>query len=688
MGLKETLALVITADVKGAVAGLEATGAAADKNLGKTDAGLERTGKKLTSTGAAMVGFGAVALVGLGHAAMASEEADKATLRLQSSIQNNPRLAGESTKAFEDLATSIMKKTAADDDDIISGEAVLAQMGLTGQQITDLTPLVVDLSRKMGVDMDTAAKTVAKSVNGSSGALKKMGIDVDATRFKTDAYGATMDALSNSVGGFAEQEGQTFSGQLERMGNELHNLEEGVGKGVVKAFGNLFQVVEKVTGALESLSPGAQGAIGEFATYGAVALTAVGALSALVGMLTTAAARFGISSAAKTADTVATQANTAAEIENTAAKAGAEEGGASLLGTLGPLAVGIGAVALAYKIGSDHAEEFAVDTQKVLAATTDQLVPLAQGAQALDKMGVSYQQQTDTIVAQSVPAAYKFIDALAAQGVNVDSLRASVDKHVTTEKQAQAATDEYTKAANASAEAEANLTAQVDAHRKAIEQQIGSMDTLIGSNISLDQAQLNTQDSLNKVIEAQGKANEAQGIDGLVAQEDLRKAVLDAAGAIDSQAQATAENTAKQDAANGHLDTAVEKNTNYMNALSLLAGSLSPDSPVRQYLQGYIDQLNSIPSTKTTRVSVVGPGGIPVAGKFADGGVVPGPKGSPQLILAHGGETVLPTHKDMGPAAVGAFDIPHGVTNYNTFYLDASNPQEVARKVADALATV
>jgi hypothetical protein len=30
---------------------------------------------------------------------------------------------------------------------------------------------------------------------------------------------------------------------------------------------------------------------------------------------------------------------------------------------------------------------------------------------------------------------------------------------------------------------------------------------------------------------------------------------------------------------------------------------------------------------------------------FDDGGRVPGPKGAPQLILAHGGETVAPTHK-------------------------------------------
>jgi hypothetical protein len=33
---------------------------------------------------------------------------------------------------------------------------------------------------------------------------------------------------------------------------------------------------------------------------------------------------------------------------------------------------------------------------------------------------------------------------------------------------------------------------------------------------------------------------------------------------------------------------------------------------------------------------------------FDDGGVVPGPRGSAQLIMAHGGETVLPTHKSGG----------------------------------------
>lgn len=45
------------------------------------------------------------------------------------------------------------------------------------------------------------------------------------------------------------------------------------------------------------------------------------------------------------------------------------------------------------------------------------------------------------------------------------------------------------------------------------------------------------------------------------------------------------------------------------------------------------------------RIGPFGPFDLPDIPGFDDGGTVPGPRGSAQLILAHGGETVLPTHK-------------------------------------------
>jgi hypothetical protein len=45
---------------------------------------------------------------------------------------------------------------------------------------------------------------------------------------------------------------------------------------------------------------------------------------------------------------------------------------------------------------------------------------------------------------------------------------------------------------------------------------------------------------------------------------------------------------------------------------------------------------------------------------FDSGGIVPGPLGSPQLVLAHGGETILPTHKTGGAGEVSVQQIFNG----------------------------
>jgi hypothetical protein len=60
---------------------------------------------------------------------------------------------------------------------------------------------------------------------------------------------------------------------------------------------------------------------------------------------------------------------------------------------------------------------------------------------------------------------------------------------------------------------------------------------------------------------------------------------------------------------------------------------------------------------------------------FDMGGVVPGPVGAPRLALVHGGETILPTHKEQAPAASGSVTVP--------VYLDGV---QIAKVVAPLLA--
>jgi hypothetical protein len=268
----EKLQIIIDADSRGAQKELEKVGTTAQKELGKAETATQRTSAQLKSIGSATA-LGGLAIVGsLGALAKASDDADKQVAKLESSIQGSTNTFKNNGAELTDLAESLQQVTAADADAIIGTQSLLVQFGLTEDQVKTLTPLVVDLSRKMGVDLDTAAKAVSKAVDGSGGALKKMGINLDESKLAADGFGTTVESLRVAVGGFAQQEGQTFSGQLERLKNNLGDIGETVGKGAANVLGNLAGDAADAASALNEVNPGilqAAGGIG--ATIGVVA---------------------------------------------------------------------------------------------------------------------------------------------------------------------------------------------------------------------------------------------------------------------------------------------------------------------------------------------------------------------------------------------------------------------------------
>lgn len=285
MSLSERLALLVTLDGRGAVKGFEQVGRAAEKNLGKSTQKIDMLGKSFTTAGVGMIATGAVLAGGLFKMAQASEEAQLSVRKLENSLANNSGLAGATADQFVALSQAIQGKTAADGDNIVAGIAVLAQGKANAAQIKELTPLVVDLARKKGIDEVAAFTLASKAVNGNAGALKRAGIVVDESAFKTDAYGATVEALRSSVGGFAESEGKTFAGSIARLKNELGDLAEGVGVGVVDAFTQMLGVVDPLISSFNGLDPAVQGTVGKVAAFGAAGLLAAGLASTLIGSL-------------------------------------------------------------------------------------------------------------------------------------------------------------------------------------------------------------------------------------------------------------------------------------------------------------------------------------------------------------------------------------------------------------------
>ena len=283
MAFRQVLELFVRADVQGAVTDLNRLGVEAERNLDKGTQASERLANRFVYTGAAMVGGAAVIGYGLLQLVDRFSEAEHAGLLMDNTLQKMPELAGANRKAFDDLALSIMKKTAVDDDAILTAEALLGTFHLTSAEIEKATPLVVDYARKFGVDLNTAAIQVGKAFSGNITTLQRNGILIDENRYATDRFGAVIQALRENAGGFAEAEGATFEGRLARVKNEMGNLAESAGGGAVNALDKLLGAIEPVASGLGDLNTATGGAVGEVATWATVAVGAVGGTLALAG---------------------------------------------------------------------------------------------------------------------------------------------------------------------------------------------------------------------------------------------------------------------------------------------------------------------------------------------------------------------------------------------------------------------
>ena len=565
MAFTEALRLLVTADVDAAVRGVEKLGTTTARELSRSEKNLDKWGNRLTSLGAGMVAFGAAAIVGLGALARESEEANLSQVKLQNTINNMPKLAGATAKEFTDLADSIQDVTAADADAIVEAEALLGTFNLTAQEIKNITPLVVDYARKFGVDMADAAVQVGKALDGNVGALKRNGVSIDEALFKTDRYRAVQEALSDQVGGFAEAEGATFAGSLERMKNELGDLAEGVGGGAVDAFTTMFGAVDKVAGAFESISPGAQNLIGQVATFGAVALLAVGGVTTLIGQVIKARTAFIEAAAAMRAYSAAF-----ITVGQVGAVVGILIGLREVLGTLGDELNRADLSKLENQL-LDLADTGKVSgdvLSKVFADIFEGggLEDLSQGRKAIDDLDAALAKLAARDPEAAAEAFKQIAERAKDAGLSTAQVKAAFDEYNagltevdTTNRTTGAAIDEVSGEFEDQARSTEDATSALKDYTDALRAQFDPLFAAVSSSQQLAEA---NSDVTAKEMElaAAIKDHGAASMEAVVAQDELTKAQIDASAAALDQEAALAglvdmvrQNPAALDSAKAHL---------------------------------------------------------------------------------------------------------------------------------------
>lgn len=546
MALTDSLRILITANGAQAEREFSKVGAAARTNLGHAETSAQRFGRSLTSAGVAMAAFGGVALVGLYKAAQAAQEEDLAIAKLNNSLANSPELAGSTSDAFLELAAQMQDVTTFTDDAVISAEAMLGTFHLTQDEILGLTPLVADLASKFDIDLNRAAILVGKAMDGNAGALGRMGVRIDETAFATDRFGAVMSALRENAGGFAEEEGATFNGQIEIMKNNLGDIAEGVGRGAVTAFNDMLGPVLSLSDAFQEMSPATQSTIGRVATFGSAGLIAAGSVSFLAGQVLTATERFNALKTAMSGANITAIAGKAPWVLLGLAIAAAankwnlmEEEISGVEDSLDGAALAGMSASEMFTTLADDAGFVAVQMEEAerMAAQLAAVDPgsLREFAQFLSESGYSAQDVAQVLTGSALPAMLEATGLIGEVGPASEAAAGGLDGLGNSADEVAGQFDA--------------LNARIDAY---LGTALGVEDAQVGLEASLD--------SLRESLAANGRTwdiNTEAGRNNVAAGNDIVRNVGEVITAVMNEAEATGRYTGAQRTANGAMQNAI-----------------------------------------------------------------------------------------------------------------------------------
>jgi hypothetical protein len=176
----------------------------------------------------------AVMLVGHELNAMKQETVDLQ----QQTIRLNQALSGvgiTSQKVQKDVFTAAdsFYQLGFQGSEAISAMGTLVTATGSVSQAQKLMAMSADLARYKHIDMETAAKILARGTQGSAKAFKELGITLDTTIPKNEAITRAFDELNQKIGGQAQAYTKSFAGQMAVLKERMDNLFQTIGAKVL-----------------------------------------------------------------------------------------------------------------------------------------------------------------------------------------------------------------------------------------------------------------------------------------------------------------------------------------------------------------------------------------------------------------------------------------------------------------------
>ena len=272
----------------------------ATKRLDKLEEQGKKNEKQAKKTTSAFKGMGAaLGALGLGLAFKSiislTIEQERVTRQLDAAIKSTGGSAGFTSKELQEMAAGLQKVTNFGDEAILGMQSLLLTFtNLKGDILPATTMAVLDLSERMGTDLQSSALQLAKALNdpiANLGALSRAGIQFSVDQKavikslweagqQAEAQKIILKELEVQFGGSAKAARDSFGGALKSLGNAFNDLLEGDGglndaKGAVEELITVLQkpetkeafdvIVSAVVGVTTALAKGVVG-LTEFGT--------------------------------------------------------------------------------------------------------------------------------------------------------------------------------------------------------------------------------------------------------------------------------------------------------------------------------------------------------------------------------------------------------------------------------------
>ena len=216
---------------------LDANAKPLQRGFAEAESGAKRWGAGIGKIGAAaalgvagVATAAAAAAIDFGRQAIDAARADdKAAKSLAKTLQNTTGATTAQTAAVEDYITKTELASGVGDDKLRPSLDRLVRSTKNITEAQKLQQLAMDISAGTGKDLTAVSEALAKAHDGNLGALKRLGIPLDANIVKSKDFNAASKELAKTFEGQSATAANTFDGKMQRVSLAFDEAKETVG---------------------------------------------------------------------------------------------------------------------------------------------------------------------------------------------------------------------------------------------------------------------------------------------------------------------------------------------------------------------------------------------------------------------------------------------------------------------------